>query len=45
MTRLEKDRQKDKIFLFLDNLKVHHVKLVKEWLSEHHDRIRVFYFP
>jgi transposase len=45
MTRLETERQKDKIFLFLDNLKVHHGKLVKEWLSEHLDHIQVFYFP
>jgi transposase len=26
-------------------LKVHHGKLVKEWLSEHLDHIQVFYFP
>lgn len=34
-----------KVFLIVDNLKVHHGKLVDEWLAEHHDRIRVFYTP
>ncbi|MDR3186138.1 MAG: transposase [Christensenellaceae bacterium] len=45
MTRLEIERQKVKVFLFLDNLKVHHGKIVKEWLEEHQDHIQVFYFP
>jgi transposase len=34
-----------KIFLFLDNLRVHHGKLVKKWLEAHKDEIEVFYFP
>lgn len=34
-----------KIFLILDNLKVHHSKIVKEWLSKHTDKIEVFYLP
>ncbi|PID56413.1 MAG: hypothetical protein CR986_10300 [Ignavibacteriae bacterium] len=34
-----------KIFLILDNLKVHHSKLIKGWLEEHKDKIEVFYLP
>ena len=34
-----------KIILILDNLKVHHSKPVKEWLSKHTDLIEVFYLP
>ena len=31
-----------KIFLILDNLKVHHGKIVAEWISRHEDKIRLF---
>jgi transposase len=41
---LLKDADK-KIFLILDNLRVHHSKPVKAWLAEHKDRIEVFYLP
>jgi transposase len=34
-----------KIFLILDNLKVHHAKVVRAWLAEHADAIEVFYLP
>jgi transposase len=34
-----------KVFLILDNLRVHHSKPVKEWLSEHREQIEVFYLP
>jgi transposase len=34
-----------KVFLILDNLKVHHAKLVSEWLEEHQAQIEVFYLP
>jgi len=34
-----------KIFLVLDNLKVHHGKMVKSWAEEHKERIELFYFP
>lgn len=37
--------QKSKIFLILDNLRVHHSKLVKLWLAQNADRIEVFYLP
>ncbi len=34
-----------KIFLILDNLRVHHSKPVKAWLARHHDQIEAFYLP
>ena len=34
-----------KVFLILDNLRVHHSKPVKAWLAEHTDKIEVFYLP
>lgn len=36
---------KRKVFLILDNLRVHHAKVFKKWLSEHEDEIEVFYLP
>ena len=34
-----------KVFLVMDNLKVHHCKPVKEWLEKNKERIEVFYLP
>jgi transposase len=34
-----------KVFLILDNLRVHHGKLVKEWLEKHKARIELFFLP
>ena len=34
-----------KIFLIVDNLRVHHAKVLKAWLEENKDRIEVFYLP
>jgi transposase len=34
-----------KVFVILDNLKVHHAKLVQAWLAEHASQIEVFYLP
>ncbi len=34
-----------KIFLILDNLRVHHSKIVKAWAEEHQDKIALFYLP
>lgn len=45
MSLLIKDKKKAKVFLIIDNLKVHHGKLVLAWLLEHKDEIEVFYFP
>ena len=36
---------KQKIFLILDNLKVHHGKLVAKWLTKHKDKIELFFLP
>jgi transposase len=36
---------KRKVFLIVDNLRVHHAKLFKAWLAEHRDEIEVFYLP
>jgi transposase len=44
MTRLTKDADR-KVFLILDNLRVHHGKEVKRWLEEHRERIEVFHLP
>jgi len=33
------------VFLIVDNLRVHHAKLVKVWLSERENQIEVFYLP
>lgn len=41
---LIKDAKK-KVFLILDNLRVHHSKPVKAWLSDHAAQIEVFYLP
>ncbi len=44
MSRLIKEADK-KVFLILDNLRVHHSTKVKKWLSERIDKIEVFYLP
>ena len=44
MARLEKDAQ-GKVFLIVDNLRVHHAKVLEPWLAEHGDRLRLFYLP
>jgi transposase len=36
---------KRKVYLILDNLRVHHAKVFKAWLDEHKDEIEVFYLP
>jgi transposase len=38
-------RAKGKIFLILDNLPVHHAKILKPWLEKHIDRIELFFLP
>jgi len=44
LKRLIKDADR-KVFLVLDNLKVHHSKLVKEWLAIHNEEIELFFLP
>ena len=41
---LVKDATK-KVFLILDNLRVHHSKPVKAWAAERKDKIELFYLP
>lgn len=44
MERLVKDAGR-KVFLILDNLRVHHSKIVQAWLKEHMESIEVFFLP
>ena len=44
MRRLTYDFEK-KVFLILDNLRVHHAKKVTAWLDKNKERIEVFYLP
>ena len=36
---------KKKLYLILDNLRVHHAKIVKEWLKDRQDEIELFFLP
>lgn len=42
LQRLIKDTDK-KIFLILDNLKVHHAKIIQAWQKQHSDKIEIFF--
>lgn len=44
LQRLIKDTEQ-KIYLVLDNLRVHHSKIVKEWIAEHQEKIELFFLP
>ena len=44
MKRLIADSDK-KVFLILDNLRVHHAKDVRKWLDKNREDIEVFYLP
>ena len=44
LKRLRKDAGK-KIFLIVDNLRVHHAKVVTAWLTDHAEEIELFYLP
>lgn len=44
LKQLIKTKRK-KIFLILDNLRVHHSNLVKEWVEENKDKIELFFLP
>ena len=44
LERLTESSEK-KIFLILDNLRVHHSKIVKAWVEEHQKKITLFYLP
>ena len=36
---------KQKVFLILDNLKVHHGKLAAVWMEKNKEKIEVFFLP
>ena len=44
LRQLIKNRKR-KIILIVDNLRVHHARLVKQWLEAHQERIEVYYLP
>lgn len=44
LKRLVKEEKK-KIYLILDNLKVHHSKIVKEWVAKNKEKIALFFLP
>ena len=39
------ENKTQKVFLILDNLRVHHSKLVKQWVEENKEKIELFYLP
>jgi transposase len=39
------DSSEKKVYLVVDNLRVHHAKLVKAWIEEHKEQIAIFYLP
>ena len=34
-----------KIFLILDNLRVHHSHIVKDWIEQNNEKIELFFLP
>jgi transposase len=44
LERLAKDAGR-KVFLILDNLRVHHSKVVQAWLARHRETIELFFLP
>ncbi len=44
LKRLIKDADR-KVFLILDNLRVHHGKVIKDWIESHKDEIELFFLP
>ena len=45
LRRLIKSNEKRKIFLIVDNHRVHHAKKVSEWLRRHKEEIELFFLP
>ena len=39
------DSSDKKVFMIVDNLRVHHAKLVTAWIEEHKEDIAIFYLP
>jgi len=44
LRRVIKDSER-KVFLIVDNLRVHHAKKVKEWVEKNKDKIELFFLP
>ncbi|MDD2200604.1 MAG: transposase [Bacteroidales bacterium] len=44
MMQLIKNKPR-KVFLILDNLRVHHSNLVKEWVEKNKSKIEIFHLP
>ena len=34
-----------KVYMIVDNLRVHHAKIVKSWVEENRDKLALFYLP
>jgi transposase len=45
LSRLIRDAQGRKVFLILDNLRVHHSKKVSAWVAERKEQIELFFLP
>lgn len=45
MERLIRHADGRKVFLILDNLRVHHAKVLRPWLADHSDQIELFFIP
>ncbi len=39
------DSSDKKVYMIVDNLRVHHAKRVTQWIEEHKDKIAIFYLP
>jgi len=39
------DSNDKKVYLIVDNLRVHHAKQVSAWIEEHNKQIAIFYLP
>ena len=44
MSKLIENKER-KVFLILDNLRVHHSKIVKKWAEDNKEKIELFYLP
>jgi transposase len=45
LRRLTRDAGHRKVYLIVDNLRVHHARTVKAWAKEHEESIAMFYLP
>ena len=39
------DSPSKKVVLIVDNLRIHHAKIVRAWAARHRDEIKIFYLP